>query len=229
MTNFKKFLALPLLVAVFAFSFAGAASAQLVSPQLGVQLLTSGLTSPLVANATSSTVARLVLDTTGSSEAVRISSVPFILTTGGGAIPSTLNDCVVWNEAGAGSALSTSNSSFALSSGLNTANLTSSLILPANTVSVLALRCDVANNLVDGGTYTFSVNTANVAAVGVNTGLQAAVYVRGATVPPVIPPVIPGLPNTGAGGEATTNLAIILGSVLVAGFALYTARKTVRA
>src|SRR3989344_3735555 len=101
-----KLIALPLLVAVFAMaSFAGVASAQVAGPRVQIQLATNGLTNPLVASTTGATVARLSLNTTGSSEPVRISSLPFILTTGNGASADALYNCRVYNEAAPGVAL----------------------------------------------------------------------------------------------------------------------------
>ncbi len=220
----KKLLILPLAIATMVLG-AGQAGAQMVSPILAIQLTNSGLTSPLVASSEGATVARLVLDTTGSTEAVRISSLPFILSTSNGALASTLSDCRVYNEANADVAISGSTSN-SLVGGVNNIVLSNTMTLPAGSVTTLALRCDVGSNLVTNGTYTFSMNTANVAATGATTGLPAVVTVRGAApvvVPPVvvIPPIVPGMPVTGANGNAATNIAALLGSVLVAalGFA----------
>lgn len=217
-----KFIAFPAALALMAtMAFGGlwainSASAQTAGPRVAIQLLSTGLTSPLAASSTDAVVARLVLDTTGSSEPVRINSLPFILTNANGAVASHLQNCEVVNEANANTALS---NGMTMQSGLNNVALNSSLILQANTVTTLSLRCDVSGDLVTGGTYTFSMNTANLSAVGANTGLAALVTVRGAVVvPPVVnPPVVtPGLPTTGAGGEATQNIALILGSVILA-------------
>jgi hypothetical protein len=226
----RKFLALPLAMAlalavIAMTSFMPMANAQ-TSPRVQIQLGTTGLTSPLVANSDDAVVARLSLNTTGSSEPVRITSLPFILSTGSGALASSLENCRVYNEASASANLSTpSDPDNTLVSGLNNIALTNALVLPANTVTVLGLRCDVESNLVTGGTYTFSMNTANVVATGANTGLPAAVTVPGGTV--VIPPVVvtptpttPGLPTTGFGGESAGNYLVMLGSVLAMTFGL---------
>lgn len=205
-------------------------SAQTIAPRLGIELLTSGLTSPINASSTDNVMARLVLDTTGSPEGVRISSLPFILTTGNGAASGTLTNCTVVNEASPSVDLNTApGNGVGLVSGLNTINLTSPLVLAAGTVTTLSLRCDAASNLVSGGTFTFSMNTANVSATGVSTGLPAIVSVRGAVPPVVIPPIIPTVPNTGAGGEAAQNWALLLGSVTLAAVGFAFTRKAAQA
>lgn len=229
--NIKKLIVIPTalaLTAVFgfgAFGFSPVANAQTVGPRVGIQLLNTGLTSPLEESDEDATVARLVLDTTGSSEQIRITSLPFILNTGNGAVASDLENCQVSNESNIDAEL---NSDDTLQSGLNNISLSSPLILNANTINTFSLRCDVSDDMVAGGTYTFSMNTANLVATGASTGLPAFVYVRGAVVVPppvVVPPVTPGLPTTGAGGEAAQNIAIIMGSMMAAITGLALMRK----
>jgi hypothetical protein len=215
----NKFIAVPLAVATLALSGWGMANAQVVGPRVALQFGTNGLTSPLNANADDAVIARLLLDTTGSTEAVRISSLPFNLITGGGALAGSLENCRVYNEADVNTALNTATGD--LVSGINNIALNNTLTLGANTMTTLSLRCDVGSDLVSGGTYTINMNTANVVATGASTGLPAAVTVRGAVVVPpvvVIPPVItPGLPTTGAANEMAQNLAMIIAALLMAG------------
>jgi hypothetical protein len=170
-----------------------------------------------------------VLDTTGSPEGVRITSLPFILSTGNGAVASTLTNCRVVNESNTGVNLNTApGNNVGLSSGLNTISLNSPLVLNAGTVTTLDLICDPSAGLVAGGTFTVSMNTANVAATGATTGLPAVVTVRGAA--PVIPPVVvPTVPNTGAGGAASLNWALLLGSFGLAALGFGITRKAVQA
>ena len=221
----NKFMSIPLGLSLLAM--AATANAQVAQPTVAIQLLSSGLTSPLVASSTGATIARLVLDTTGSPEAVRISSLPFALSLGNGAVASTLTNCRVVNEANTGTNLNTPNGS-GLVSGLNTVTLDSPLVLNAGTVTTLDLMCDPSAGLVTGGTFTVSINTANVAATGNSTGLPAVVTVRGAT--PVIPPVvIPTVPNTGAGGEAPMNIALLFGAITMAVAGIALTRRTAQA
>lgn len=222
----NKFLALPLVASLFAMS-AGLASAQVVGPRVALQFATNGLTSPLTASTTDAVVARLLLDTTGSTEAVRISSLPFNLITANGAVASSLQNCRVYNESNLATPLNTpASTTTTLFSGINNVTFNSPLILQPNTLTTVSLRCDVNGTLVPGGTFTVNMDTSNVVAAGVNTGLPATVTVRGAVVvPPVFTPV-PGLPTTGAGGEAAQNIAMLVAALLMAslGFSYLTVK-----
>ena len=197
------------------------AGAHTIAPRVALQFGTNGLTSPLSASSSNAVVARLLLDTTGSTESVRLNSIPFNLIVGNGALASTLNNCRVYNEADLSTALNTSSSATTMFEGINNIALTNSLVIPTNSMVTLSLRCDVSGTFVSGGTYTVNLNTNNVVAVGASTGLPAAVTIRGSVVvPPVVtPPVIvtPGMPSTGAAGEATQNIAMLAASLLIAG------------
>jgi hypothetical protein len=231
--SLKKLLVLPVAIAFLGIGF-GTANAQVVTPtpSLAIGLETSGLTNPLTVGQ-NATLARLTLDTTGSNTAVRISSLPFDLTTGSGATATSLTNCQVFNESNGGAITSGSNVPSTLTSGMNTVTLDNPLVLPAGTVTTLALRCNIGSNLVTGGTYQFSMNTANVVASDPVTGTPAVVTLRGVApvvvpVVPVTPVVVPTVPNTGAGGEASANLAIIFGSLVAAGIGLAYARRATR-
>ncbi len=216
--KFQKLLIVPLALAVLALGSFSTASAQVASPKVALQFATNGLTNPLTAGSDNAVIARLLLDTTGSTEAVRISSLPFNLITGSGANASTLENCRVYNESDNNDALNSGTGS--LSSGVNNIALSDALVLSANSLTTLSLRCDIDSDLVSGGTYTVNMNTANVVATGASTGVAAMVTVRGSiVVPPVIitPPVTPGMPSTGAAGVATQTFAMIALSLIMAG------------
>lgn len=231
--SFKKFLILPIAVAFMAFGV-GSANAQVVAaPKLAVQLATTGLTNPITVGS-DATVARLTLDTTGSNTPVRISSLPLSLSVMNGANAASLTNCRVFNENNTSTALNSSNNiPSALTAGMNTITLDSPIVLPAGTVTTLDVRCVAAANLVPGGSFQFSLNTANVVASDPTTGTPAVVTVLGATtpvtipvtVPVTVPVVTPTVPNTGAGGEASTNVMVILGSLAAATLGLAYARK----
>jgi hypothetical protein len=224
----NKILALPIAIALVAMGSIGSVSAQTAAPRVAIQLSAAGITSPLTASSTGAVMARLLLDTNGSGESVRINSLPFFLTLGNGAQASTLQNCQMYNESNTSASLSSGST---VAAGLNSLAFSSPLVLAPNTLTTIALKCDIAPNLVSGGTYTFSMNTANLAATGVTTGQPAIVSVRGAVIPPVVnppvvnPPVTPGFPSTGAGGDTGSNLMIILGSLVVAGAGLAYSRK----
>lgn len=228
MTTLTRILVLPLAMAIMAFGSFSSASAQTVAPRVAIQLATTGLTTPLVVGQTG-TMARLILDTTGSTEAVRISALPFNLVLGNGATSTALENCRVYNEANANVPISTNaTTTVTLMPGLNTIRLNDPIVLSPNTITTLALRCEIDASLVAGGTFTFSMNTTNVAATGVTSGLPAVVTVRGAVVPPPVAPVTPGLPNTGAGGDATRNAMILLGSAMIAALGIAYTRRVSR-
>jgi hypothetical protein len=225
----KKLMVLPVAAAVFALG-AGAASAQVVGPRVALQFATNGLTNPLAASSENAVIARLLLDTTGSTEAVRISSLPFNIVTANGALASSLQNCRVYNEANSSVALNTTSSTTAAVNGVNSISFNSPLMLQPNTLTTVSLQCDVNDSLVSGGTYTVNMNTANVVATGATTGQLAAVTIRGAvTVPPVVvTPNVPGLPTTGAAGEAAQTAAMLAASLLIAtlGFSYLKVRKS---
>lgn len=220
-------MAVTLAAATFAMD-AGVASAQVIGPRVALQFATNGLTSPLTASSSDAVVARLLLDTTGSTESVRIASIPFNIITGSGATASSLQNCRVYNESNLSVALNTpATATTTLFSGVNNTVLNSALILAPNTMTTLSYRCDVNSSLVSGGTYTINMDTANVVATGASTGIPAAVTVRGAVVVPPVVVVTPGLPVTGASGEAAQNIAMLVASLLIAslGFSYLTLKK----
>jgi hypothetical protein len=225
----KKLMVLPVAAAVLALG-ASAASAQVVGPRVALQFATNGLTNPLSASSTNAVIARLLLDTTGSSEAVSVSSLPFNIVTANGAMASSLQNCRVYNESNSSVALNSTSSTNQAVSGVNNIAFMSPLVLQPNTLTTLSLQCDVNGTLVAGGTYTVNMNTANVVATGASTGQAALVTVRGSVVipPVVVPPVIPGLPTTGASGQAAQNIAMLAASLLIAslGFSYLRVRRS---
>jgi hypothetical protein len=224
----KKLMVLPVAAAVLAFG-AGTASAQVVGPRVALQFATNGLTNPLAASSTNAVIARLLLDTTGSNQAVNISSLPFNIMTANGASAGSLQNCRVFNESNTSVALNSVASTTTAVEGLNNIAFLSPLVLQPNTLTTVSLQCDVNGSLVAGGTYTVNMNTANVVATGATTGTPAVVTVRGSVViPPVVTvPIIPGLPTTGASGQAAQNVAMLAASLLIAslGFSYLRVKK----
>ncbi len=221
------FTVLPLSLALLASTMAGVASAQ-TYPALSVQLMTQGLTQNAGAGTQNAIMAIARLDTTSSSEDIRLASLPLILTTGGGAAGASLQSCHIANANNISAPLSTSgNVPATLNGGLNTFVFDSPLIIPRGSVTMLDLICGVSTSALPGGSYTFSLNTANVVATGVTSGLPATVSVAPGAV--YVPPTpLPGVPNTGAGGEASSNIALIVGSLMVAGFGYVYSRRYAR-
>ncbi len=224
--------ALPLSLALMVSTTAGLAHAQVTTtgvPTLAVQLLSTGLTQNATAGTQNATFAVVRLDTTFSGDDVRISSLPLILNTGGNATGASLQSCNLYNAANMSTSLN-SNNIPSFNTGLNNVALNSPLVLPRGTVTTLNLVCNLASNAVNGGTYSFSLNTQNVIATGVMTGLPAVVTIGSSAIGNGTGGTIfyPTVPNTGAGGEATRNIAIILGSLVVAALGFAVSRRYAR-
>lgn len=211
------------------FAFASLANAQVATtPNLLVNLVPDSVASSINANTSNVILANVRLDATTSSEDIRLASLPITLTTGNGARASDLT-CRVVNAASPTVALNTgNNASTTMVSGLNRINLDNPVVIARGTTTNLLVRCDIGSGLVVDGTYQFSINSNNVVATGNTTGTPAVVGVTRASTPVVVPPVVPGIPNTGFGGNASTNVALILGSIVVAGLGLAYTRKLAR-
>lgn len=217
----KKTLIIPVLALLFAF--AGSASAQTAGPSLLVQLQSAGVAPTISAGASNVTLANVYLDATRSTDDIRLASLPVALTTGNGGVATNLRNCRVVNSLSPGFPLNTGNNVVtSLSSGSNMITFDNAIVIPRGTAMNLLLNCNIDSTLVAGGTYQFSINTSNVAATAVSTGLPAVVGVGGVSAPVVVP----GIPNTGAGGAATMNILLIVGSLalVVLGF-VYTRKN----
>lgn len=220
---------LPVALAFFAMATAGSVNAQVTTPTLGIMLGSTGLTPNPAPGTANAVVATVRLDTTYSSDAIRLNSLPLILSTGNGGNPTSLTSCRIVNEASPTVALNNgTNMPANLISGSNIVTFDTPLVLSRGTVTILDLDCNIAPGATLGGAFQFSLNTFNVNAVAASTGLPASVVV-GTGAPVVVPPVfVPGIPNTGLGGNMTQNVILLLGSLLAASFGIAYVRKTSR-
>lgn len=227
----KKLLAIPLTLGMVALTtgvWPASAQTGQRTPRVAIQLASTGLTSPIIAGMSDAVMARLLLDTTNSSEPVRVASLPFNLLLSNGANAGDLNNCEVYDEDDSRTIISRAPE---LRAGINHLELDPHLVLEANTLTTVALRCDVGDDLNSGATFTFSMNTATFTGAGENTGDEATITVLGATSTPTTPTTTstpptddstdeespaptPSLPTTGAGGQAGLNISIIIGSLL---------------
>ena len=223
----KKTLTLGVAFALVAFFGISQANAQVATPNLLINLVPDNVVSNIAPGASNAILANVRLDATTSSDDIRLAYLPIILSTGNGARASDLT-CRTANSATPNNALNTgNNASTTMSTGLNTITFDNPVIVARGTTANILVQCNVSSGLVTGGTYQFSINTNNVVATSATTGLPAVVGVMRTPVV-VIPPTVPGIPNTGFGGNATTNIALILGSVVVAGLGLAYTRKLAR-
>jgi len=222
----KKLLFVPTALALFLF--VGLTASAQSAPSLLVDMVNTGVAQSIGPNMQNVTMANVRLDTTFSNDNIRLSSLPIIVTAGNGANASSLTSCQLVNPVNTNSPLNTGNNAVSgLSSGSNTFNFDNSITLTRGTVTNLLLNCNINGSLTSGGTYQFSINTANVSAVAASTGLPATVGVSTGGV--IIPnPTVPGIPNTGFGDAATSNMMLIIGSIVVAGLGIAYTRKVAR-
>jgi len=120
----RNIIAIPATASILSLGFFGLASDQTVQPRVALQFASNDLTSPLSSNRDNAVIARLLLDTTGSTEEVRISSLPFNLVTGEGANAENPQKCHAFNETDLNNMLNTpSSATVGLSTGINNISL----------------------------------------------------------------------------------------------------------
>ena len=223
----KKKLAFPMVVALFAFASVLPASAQAATPNLIVNLIPDSVSSTISGGSNNVILANVRLDAITSSDDIRLGSLPLLLSTGSGARASDLTCRTANSLSPLVSLNSGNNASTTMTNGLNVITFDNPVIVARGTTANILVRCDINPALVTGGTYQFSVNSNNVVATSATTGATVLVGVSRTQVV-VIPPVVPGIPNTGFGGNSTTNIALIFGSIVVAGLGLAYTRKLAR-
>ncbi|MES2214221.1 MAG: hypothetical protein V4465_02415 [Patescibacteria group bacterium] len=223
----KKFLIIPVIAALFAFSTG--ASAQVAGPSLLVQLQSAGVSSAINSGAQNVTLANVRLDATASTDDIRLASLPIVLTVGNGGNASALQSCRAVNSTAPSTNLNSGTNAIAnFSSGSNSIVFDNPMVIARGTAVNILVNCNIGT-LPGGGTYQFSINTANVPATAVSTGLPAVVGVGGVAVTPTPVPVpVPGIPNTGFGGAAPMNIALLIGSIGVAALGLTYTRRFAR-
>ncbi|MDB5254007.1 MAG: hypothetical protein JWL80_73 [Parcubacteria group bacterium] len=231
----KKFVLAPAVFALVALFGANVALA--AGPALSVGMTPVIVTQNGTAATPNVTFATLRLSATSSTEDILVSAIPMTVTAGNGGSTSNLSNCRVVNLSN-GSVLNTgSNVSSFINNGSNSITLDTPLRIAAGTMVDVAIRCNIIASNAINNTYSVSVSPFSVVArsASTNTGFTPTAG-EGVPTPPImvtttgtigttIPVIIPGLPNTGMGGNASTNVALLAlaGLVTAAGFA-YTRR-----
>ena len=202
------------------------ASLVVATPALGVTTVQPGAQDALLATMTLGA---------GPNNDVQITSLPITVTTGNGAVSTNLTDCRVRNIAN-GSILNTgSNVPSIVGSGVNTLTLDAPFTITRGTTAALAVTCDVSPFASSGGSFLLGVAPSSLAASAggsaitpTGSGPGSVVTVASAGVP-TTPPTVPGVPNTGAGGNAMLTLFTLLLSagVVIGGTSLYLGKKVV--
>jgi len=238
MTTLKNIVLSPLaLVLTMSLSF-GAVTASAAGPTLLVGLNPLTVTQNGPSATFGVTFANIRLDATPSNEDILVSRIPLSLNVGGGALASNLQNCRVVNANNTSLALNTGGNAMPSvnSNTLNTFVFDSPIRVPLGNSVVVSLICDIAATNAINNTYQFTVNPVNVTATsaitnstvtpsagqGVVVGNGVSVITTGGTVGGT---VIPILPNTGAGGAAPLNIALILGALALLGAGIVYNRK----
>jgi hypothetical protein len=169
----------------------------------------------------------VTLDATRSGEPIAVTAIPLLVDASSGVNLSTLSQCALYSSAG--TKLTTGGNAVAQVVGTNTLKFDKPLNVPATQGMLLVLRCSVASTAPIGGAYMFSLPpsdfqatnskgdpimvTQGVAANGQPGTNKATITIgsaSGATS------TMPGLPNTGAGGNAAGMWSILILSGIVA-------------
>lgn len=201
-------------------------------------LMVSVATTPVISAGTNNVkVAEILLDSTRATEGVRLTQIPLSLSTGVGSTLS-LNSCSLVNMSGGTGPIAT----FGAVTGVNTITLATPLVIPAGTRQTLALQCSVPSTATPGtvsvsvtpsafaGTGATSNNSVTATSGGALSGLVVITNLPNTSGPGTGTGTgsgspSPGLPNTGAGGTALFNLAILA----LAGAGLYAGLRARRA
>jgi hypothetical protein len=231
----KKFVLAPAVFALVALFGANVALA--AGPALSVGITPVVVTQNGTAATPNVTFATLRLSATSSTEDILVTAIPMNVTAGNGGSTSNLSNCRVVNLSN-GSVLNTgSNVSSFIQNGANSVTLDTPLRVNAGSMIDVAVRCDIIASNALNNTYAFTVNPSAVVArsATTNTGFTPTSGEGVPTAPisvtttgttgTTIPVIIPGLPNTGMGGNASANVALLAaaGLITAAGFA-YTRR-----
>ncbi len=201
-----------------------------VSPMLGVSLTTVPSIRTGIQNAV---FALLTLDGSNSNQNVNVTSIPLTMAFSG-AGPSDYSNCSIRSASSLSTSLNTGGNAIAIPvNGTMSFKLDNPLSIPAGAADILALTCSISPSTAAGSSVTVSINPASVLASGVSSGTftpAASINSNGTAVPmsgtvemtaptsvtvPVTTTTVPGAPNTGAGGNSTSNLIVIAASFLV--------------
>lgn len=208
-------------VATVSFAQTSTTTATSTAPLSGNALGVTFNATPRLAAGTQDALLALVTLQAGTGNAIQISSLPMSVSFGGNLGVGHLSDCRVRNVTNLATPLNTTVPS--IGSAANMFSFASPLTINSGTTVTLAVTCDLAANAPVGGTLFLSLTPSALAATvsrstttvtpvtgaGINGGTgptSGTVIVTAPTV--TTPPMVPGVPNTGAGGSNLLVLAI---------------------
>ena len=199
------------------------------APGLGIMVTTPA---SVPAGRAGALLALVTLDGTRSGTQTNVSAIPVTLTFNG-ASASEFSNCNLSNVTSLGTPLNTGTNAVGSLNTNGTATtiaLNTPLAVTAGSAQILALSCDVSPVTPAGSTVTVAVDPATIAATNGSTGggiTPTGDFTPNGSIAPIIGTVeitapgvtIPGVPNTGEGGNAPINLMILAlsGLVVIAG------------
>lgn len=227
-------------------TFGFVAGVPTLSPSLGVTFNAI----PSVPTGTQNAILGVItLDGTGSGSNINVTSLPITITENG-ATPANLTDCSLHNATSLATSLNTGNnavSTLLTNGGVTTFTLDTPFSVPAGSGELLELTCNLSSATPTGSTITVSVAPSGIVASNASTGsfiTPAASMSNGSAEPTSgtveitapsssstgttpVTTAVPGAPNTGEGGNAPMNFALlaISAGVLLLGGSVLLLRK----
>lgn len=195
-------------------------------PRLGVSYVGAPTITPGVRNI----VGAVILDATLSSSMIKVPAIPVAAVFGPGAQPGMLRNCALAPVDALDSPLTTGPNAVMVLGPVNTFTFDRPIAVPPGQAGQLALECMVGQVPL-GTSITLAVTPQQVLAYDVQTGAQimptvildqegvaqsfSATSVVGEQQPQPVPST-PGVPNTGAGGNAQRTALMLVASASVA-------------
>jgi hypothetical protein len=212
------------------------AGTPILAPALGVMLNTVQTVPTGTQNAI---LGIITLDGTGSGTNTNITSIPLTLTESG-ATPNDFTNCALRSATNFAGSLNTGTN--AVGTPMNNGGVTSFYLdtpfsVPAGSGQLMELTCNIASGTPIGSSVTVSINPANVLATNASNGSSItpttsvsngytepvsgtiAITAAGTVSSVTTTTTTPGTPNTGAGGNAAMNIALLL----LSGFVFFAA------
>jgi fibronectin-binding autotransporter adhesin len=215
-------------------TLSGSTSTNPTGAALSVALGTTPVVRP---GAQDAPLAVITFSASNSNSSIQVASLPINLSFASGASAGSVSDCRVRLLGNLGTALNSGNNVPTVIAGSNVMTLDSPLTVSAGNSTSVVLTCDIASTASSGSTILVSVAPSSVAATvsGSSTsvtpttattasggvGPTSGSVLISTSAPVADGPLIPGVPNTGFGGEtnlmvvAVSAIAMILGAILL--------------
>lgn len=186
-------------------------------------------------------MAVITFSASNSNSSVQVSSLPISLSFGGGANAGSVSDCRIRPLGNLGTALNSGANISTVVSGSNVITLDSPLAVSAGNSTSVVLTCDISGSAPSGGTVLVSVTPNSIPATisgssttvtpttatttNGNVGPTSGSVLISDSAPVTSGPLIPGAPNTGLGGNGTTDFLVLASSALAVLFGALLLRR----